>query len=64
MKGKCALSESIADLQLSHIYLKFAIKYIRQTSNNGLLRSYKDINIACQDGLKEYLLSKELREAF
>ncbi len=64
MRGICALSKMEAELQDSHIYPKFAIRYLRDTSNNGLLRSYKQVNMASQDGLKQYLLSRESEQRF
>lgn len=64
MQGKCALSGIEDDLQLSHIYPKFVIKYLRGTSNNGRLRSYDNVNLIRQDGLKKYLLSRESEQRF
>jgi hypothetical protein len=64
MKGICALSGEVANLQLSHIYPKFAVKYLRNTSNDGRLRSYKNVNILRQDGLKMHLLSKASEQRF
>jgi hypothetical protein len=64
MKGICALSGEDAILQSSHIYPKFAVKYIRSTSNNSLLRSYGNVNIPRQDGMKMHLLSRESEQRF
>jgi len=64
MKGICALSGKEAELQLSHIYPKFAVKYLRSTSNNGRLRGYDNVNLIKQDGLKKYLLSRDAEQRF
>ena len=63
MIGICALSKKEVELQLSHIYPKFTINYIKETSN-GFLRGYKNLNIRKQDGLKKILLSKESEQQF
>jgi len=62
--AKCALSQKEAELQMSHIYPKFAVRYLRETSNNGRLRNYKNVNITRQDGLKMPLLSRESEQRF
>ena len=64
MKGICALSGEETQLQLSHIYPKFVVKYLRSTSNDGHLRSYGNVNLVRQDGLKMHLLSRASEQRF
>jgi hypothetical protein len=51
----CHLCRQDAKLQLSHIYPKFVVHWIKDTSPTGGLRLLTDINKRLQDGPKEYL---------
>lgn len=55
--GICALTGERCELQESHIYPKFAYKYLKQTGGNRF-RTVGNPNKALQDGLKKTLLGK------
>lgn len=52
MDCKCKLCEKESDLQKSHLYPKFVIKWLKDTSMNGFLRNSAQINRRRQDGPK------------
>lgn len=52
MEGICKLCEKESHLQKSHLYPKFVVKWIKETSMNGYLRNQVDINRRQQDGPK------------
>lgn len=51
-------------MRFDETYPKFAVKYLKSTSNNGRLRGYDNVNILKQDGLKKYLLSRDSEQRF
>ena len=59
----CALCHKNAELELSHIIPKFAIRYLKETSI-GNLRSADNPNSTIQDGEKHYLLCGECEDRF
>ncbi len=63
MKGTCALYQIETDLQKSHIYPKFAVKYIKETGSN-YLRRFSNPNQRMQDALKPHLLGKRAEQDF
>lgn len=63
MKGNCALYNFETDLRESHIYPKFAIKYLKKTGSK-YLRNVVEPNKREQDGLKLYLLSSKAEQEF
>ncbi|WP_449388267.1 hypothetical protein [Chryseobacterium lineare] len=63
MKGICALYDIETDLQDSHIFPKFIIKYTKKTGSK-YLRKLVNPNVRIQDGIKKHLLGKDAEQEF
>nr|HAT8713570.1 hypothetical protein [Legionella jordanis] len=59
MKKPCRLCENNSELKKSHIIPKSIIKWMKNTSATGYLRSSENMNIVKQDGLKLPFLCSE-----
>lgn len=62
-KGYCKLCNNYRVLQLSHIFPKFIINWLKK-SGTGYLRGGQNFNKRVQDGLKTYLLCSECEDRF
>jgi len=63
MLGKCKLYGTYGELRESHIFPKFAIKYMKKTGSK-YFRSAANPNKRMEDGVKEYLLSERAEQLF
>lgn len=52
--GMCLLCHNAGNLCNSHIYPKFVVNWLKQTSQTGYFRSPTNINMRMQDGPKQY----------
>lgn len=62
--GTCKLCSQEAELHLSHLYPKFALKWLKNTSPTGFLRSSGDINKRKQDGPKDRWFCRTCEQLF
>ena len=64
MKGQCKLFGFESEMQESHIYPRFVIKFMKKTGGTNYIRNVTNPNKREQDGLKRYWLSKEAEQKF
>lgn len=55
-KGRCRLCDVESELQLSHVLPAFAIRWLRESSGTGHIRTAKSPNLRVQDGEKRHWL--------
>lgn len=60
----CGLCRSTAPLRQSHIFPKFVVRWLRDTSATGKFRSTSDMRRRHQDGLKIPLLCSDCEQRF
>lgn len=64
MYGKCSLCGESKDLRLGHIVPQFVIKWQKESSATGFIRSSPVVNRRSQDGPKEHFLCEDCESRF
>ncbi len=58
----CALCAAVRELRLSHIIPAFVIRWLKETSGTGFMRSGTAPNVRVQDGFKDHLLCNDCEQ--